>query len=137
MFIGLFYCRTVMSLFLSVSPSISISHSVSLPPPLFLSPSLHLYPISLRLSIHLSPPVCLSVSRSVSLSVSLPVSLPVSLSDCLSLSVSPSAKCFLDTPVFTGEVEALCLLDPVCDLIVGNIHGIHPHILGQDSRESR
>ena len=31
----------------------------------------------------------------------------------------------MDTPLFTGTVLALCLVDPICDLIIGNIDGVH------------
>ena len=37
----------------------------------------------------------------------------------------PTAKVFVDTPLFTGTVLALCIVDPICDLIIGNIDGIH------------
>ena len=39
----------------------------------------------------------------------------------------PVAWIQVDTPVFSG---ALCLPDPICDLVIGNIPGIHPNILG-------
>ena len=42
----------------------------------------------------------------------------------------PVAKIRIDTPVFCGEVYALCVQNPVCDLIIGNIPGVHPNILG-------
>ena len=37
----------------------------------------------------------------------------------------PTAKVFVDTPLFTGTVLALCIVDPICDLIIGNIDGVH------------
>ena len=33
----------------------------------------------------------------------------------------PTAVCFIDSPVFTGEVEVRCLDNPAYDLIIGNI----------------
>ena len=36
----------------------------------------------------------------------------------------------IDTPVFAGYVQALCLPNPMCDLVIGNIPGVHPEILG-------
>ena len=33
----------------------------------------------------------------------------------------PTAVCFIDSPVFTGEVEVCCLDNPAYDLIIGNI----------------
>ena len=51
--------------------------------------------------------------------------------------VAPVAKCFICTPVYTGEVDALCLPDLVCDVVIGNIHGVHPEIMGdQHYKES-
>ena len=34
------------------------------------------------------------------------------------------------TPVYTGEVDVLCLPYLVCDVVVGNIPGVHPEIIG-------
>ena len=42
----------------------------------------------------------------------------------------PVARISIDTPVYTGEVLALCMLDPICDLVIGNIPGVHPEIMG-------
>ena len=36
----------------------------------------------------------------------------------------PTAICHIRTPFFSGEVEVLCLQNPVCDLILGNIENI-------------
>ena len=36
----------------------------------------------------------------------------------------------VDTPVFSGYVQALCLPNPIYDLFIGNIPGVHPDILG-------
>ena len=36
----------------------------------------------------------------------------------------PIAVIYIDTPFFTGRVEALCMAKPVFDLIVGNIAGV-------------
>ena len=36
----------------------------------------------------------------------------------------------IDIPVFAGYVQALCLPNPICDLVIGNIPGVHPEILG-------
>ena len=38
----------------------------------------------------------------------------------------PTAICMVNCPVFSGRVEALCLDDPVCDVIIGNITGALP-----------
>ena len=42
----------------------------------------------------------------------------------------PVAWIQVDTPVFSGYLQALCLPDPICDLVIGNIPGVHPSILG-------
>ena len=42
----------------------------------------------------------------------------------------PVAWIQVDTPVFSGYLQALCLPDPICDLVIGNIPGVHPNILG-------
>ena len=42
----------------------------------------------------------------------------------------PVARCKAITPVFSGEVEALCLANPICDVIIGNIPGEHVDIQG-------
>ena len=44
--------------------------------------------------------------------------------------VAPVARCVICTPVYTGEVDVLCLPDLVCDVVVGNIPGVHPEIMG-------
>ena len=36
----------------------------------------------------------------------------------------PTAMCNIQSPFFTGRVEVLCIDQPVCDLIIGNINGI-------------
>ena len=46
----------------------------------------------------------------------------------------PAAWIQIDTPVFVGQVHALCLPNPICDLIIGNIPGVHPEILGSSGR---
>ena len=46
----------------------------------------------------------------------------------------PVAWIQIDTPVFVGYVQALCLPNPICDLIIGNIPGVHPEILGSAGR---
>jgi len=39
----------------------------------------------------------------------------------------PVARIFVRTPYFTGIVVAVCMEDPICGLIIGNILGaIHP-----------
>ena len=43
-----------------------------------------------------------------------------------SLTEVPTACCFVKTPIFSGEVEALCLSTPMYDLVIGNIEGLHP-----------
>ena len=35
----------------------------------------------------------------------------------------PIAKIDVDTPYFKGQVEALCLSDPIYDLVIGNVSG--------------
>ena len=35
----------------------------------------------------------------------------------------PVAKIHMDTPYYTGEVEVMCIEDPICDLGIGNIPG--------------
>ena len=47
----------------------------------------------------------------------------------------PVAKARVDTPVFCGEVYALCIQNPVCEVIIGNIPGVHPNILGTTTNE--
>ena len=47
----------------------------------------------------------------------------------------PVAKVRVDTPVFGGEVYALCVQNPVCEVIIGNIPGVHPNILGTTTNE--
>ena len=37
-----------------------------------------------------------------------------------------SANIEIDTPFFTGTVEAMCMADPVCPLVLGNIKGVRP-----------
>ena len=46
----------------------------------------------------------------------------------------PVAWIQIDTPVFVGYVQALCLPNPMCYLIIGNIPGVHPDILGGSER---
>ena len=46
------------------------------------------------------------------------------------LEESPAAWIQVDTPVFSGYVQALSLLNPIYDLVIGNIPGVHPDILG-------
>ena len=36
----------------------------------------------------------------------------------------------VNTPVFSGYVQVLCLPNPIYDLVIGNIPGVHPDILG-------
>ena len=42
----------------------------------------------------------------------------------------PVAWIQIDTPVFAGYVQALCLTNPMCDLVIGNIPDVHPEIIG-------
>ena len=37
---------------------------------------------------------------------------------------------------FVGYVQALRLPNPMCDLIIGNIPGVHPEILGNSGRNT-
>ena len=54
----------------------------------------------------------------------------------------PTAICIVNCPVFSGRVEALCLEDPVCDVIIGNVPGallvgesqVAKCILGKETR---
>ena len=46
----------------------------------------------------------------------------------------PVAWIQIDTPFFVVYVHALCLPNPMCDLIIGNIPGVHPEILGSSRR---
>ena len=34
-------------------------------------------------------------------------------------------RCTVDTPIFTGEITAVCVPNPVSDLIIGNVPGVH------------
>ena len=48
---------------------------------------------------------------------------------------TPVAKIFVDTPYYTGPTTAVCMLNPIYDLIVGNIRGAtepnpSPHLTG-------
>ena len=43
----------------------------------------------------------------------------------ISLLHVPTAMCIVRSPLFSGRVEVLCLADPVCDLIIGNVAGVH------------
>ena len=36
----------------------------------------------------------------------------------------PVGKLNVDTPYYTGKIEALCMPEPVCDLVLGNIDGV-------------
>ena len=48
----------------------------------------------------------------------------------------PVAWIQIDTPVFAGYVQTLCLPNPMCDLVIGNIPGMHPEILGNSGRNT-
>ena len=39
----------------------------------------------------------------------------------------PTARCFVKSPFFTGLTEVICIEHPVCDLIIGNVDGVHPY----------
>ena len=41
-----------------------------------------------------------------------------------SLTEIPTTLVFVKTPIFTGEVEALCFSIPIYDLVIGNIHAL-------------
>ena len=43
-----------------------------------------------------------------------------------SLTEVPTARCLAETPIVSGEVEALYLSTPVYDSVVGSIEGLHP-----------
>jgi len=38
---------------------------------------------------------------------------------------TPVAKIHVETPYFTGEITAVCMKEPLFDLIVGNVKGVH------------
>ena len=38
----------------------------------------------------------------------------------------PTAMCFVKSPFFTGLTEVICIEQPVCELIIGNVEGVHP-----------
>ena len=40
-----------------------------------------------------------------------------------SMKAVPTATIHVDTPYYTGDVEAMCMPDVVCDLIIGNVEG--------------
>ena len=40
----------------------------------------------------------------------------------------PVALCVINTPFLSGQVEVLCVVNPVCDLIIGNVEGVHEFI---------
>ena len=42
----------------------------------------------------------------------------------------PVAWIQIDTPIFAGYVQALCLPNPMCGMVIGSIPGVHPEILG-------
>ena len=35
----------------------------------------------------------------------------------------PIVKLQVDTPYFVGEVEAMCMENPICNLVIGNLPG--------------
>ena len=37
----------------------------------------------------------------------------------------PFVHCTVDTPIFSGEITAVCVPNPVSDLIIGNVPGVH------------
>ena len=39
----------------------------------------------------------------------------------------PAARCFVKSPLFTGLTDALSIEHSVCDLIIGNVDGVHPY----------
>ena len=41
--------------------------------------------------------------------------------------IVPTARCFVKSPFFTGLTEVICIEHPVCDLIIGNVDGVHPY----------
>ncbi|KAL1444103.1 hypothetical protein MTO96_045672, partial [Rhipicephalus appendiculatus] len=62
---------------------------------------------------------------------------PVCLIDG-SIRVLPEAKIEVETPYFSGKVNALCTTTPLFDLIIGNIDGARgpddPECLGEDPK---
>ena len=47
----------------------------------------------------------------------------------------PTAMCIVRSPLLSGRVDVLCIEDPVCDLIIGNVAGVHPIELCPTNRE--
>ena len=62
------------------------------------------YPVNLEDPLTLKTRVLMSVDRS--------------------LTEIPTTLVFVKTPIFTGEVEALCFSIPIYDLVIGNIHAL-------------
>ena len=42
----------------------------------------------------------------------------------------PTARCKIVSPIFSGEVEVSCITNPICDVIIGNVRGVHPDLWG-------
>ena len=42
--------------------------------------------------------------------------------------IAPLAHCHLDSPVISGEVELSCVPNLICDVVVGNVSGVHEPI---------
>ena len=36
------------------------------------------------------------------------------------------ARCSIDSPVLSGETDVLCIDNPICDVIIGNVEGCMP-----------
>ena len=45
------------------------------------------------------------------------------LMDC-TVRVCPVASVHIDTPYYKGQVEAVCMPDAICDLVIGNVDGV-------------
>ena len=41
-----------------------------------------------------------------------------------SMGKAETAVLDVESPIYTGKLECLCINSPVCDLIIGNVHGV-------------
>ena len=42
----------------------------------------------------------------------------------------PITRCKIVSPIFSGEVEVSCITNFICDVIIQNVPGVHPEVLG-------
>ena len=40
----------------------------------------------------------------------------------------PIARCKIVSPIFSGEAEVSCIINPICDVIIENVPGVHPEV---------